>query len=139
MHLLDRALQVRQENEILKRAAIEGDVACSTQTRIATEFSPRGYIPGLPSSEILGHAPLSKNCSQWHRNGFEGVATLHPPLPPSALQEPIHPAPEQHDALVEALQMAEIIRAVEAKVKQIQVLTASCLVSVYSSDPQLHS
>lgn len=100
--------QVRQEHAILHNAASREDSVLPMAKGLSEPFdllSPLGYV------------------SDWDSLSLRNLSTRHPALPPSALGGYTNRFPSRTDAPVEVIasQMAGILRAVEAKVRQIKV------------------
>lgn len=100
--------QVRQEHAMLHNAANMEDTVLPMAKGVSDYFglvSSRGYT------------------SDWDSLSLQNVSTRHPALPPSALRGYTSRFPARADAPVEVIanQMAGILRAVEAKVRRIEV------------------
>lgn len=78
---------------------------------------------GMASERGHRHANVWGYHSTRHHGEFEELNTLHPSLPPNALWGASHDLLKHVDAPMEVVgrQTAEILRAVETKVKEIQV------------------
>lgn len=130
-------LQVRKQHATLPNAVNEGNTVWPTASG-STEDA-RHISSDFPVTRVSGYPQLWGYRSNWDNQGLGTAPTLHPTLPPSVLGGHGSHLLQHVNAPVEAVarQMAEVLRAVEAKVKRIQVLDLlGGRVQIYASTPR---
>lgn len=118
---------MRQENALAtlnsRGGGLEEGFPWLTASRDLNGGDRQDPSTGMASDRGHGHGNVWGYHPARHHGELRELPTLHPSLPPSALRGPSNDLLKHGDApvVVVGRQMAEIIRAVETKVKEVQV------------------